>query len=390
MGKWPRLIFLLLMIPSGDVMAQKSALNKAYHFLTFDDLVQARKYADLAVVHPQTKSMAKTWFVQGMIFQAMYQHKQYGSLDPDPLKKALEAFLKCRELDNRNEFSDDCNKRICDVALSRGSAFYANKDYSAAFSEFDFVVHFQPGDALALTGAAYAALYAGMKAKAFEYFEALLDREVAETEPHKTNIYLELARLEAELRKDTTSALSTLALGRRVYPELKNLRDEEIFLLTASNQWAKAEAKLLEAEAKFKADNTYRLRLAQWYEEVARTQPGKTSEFREKAEIRYRVALDTDRNSFEANFGLGKMYFNLAAGKMEEANLKTSDLEFRETKRVSDEWLGKALPYLEKALLISPSNKATLLLLKQIYIRKGDHEKYKRVMKSLKEQDTKK
>jgi tetratricopeptide (TPR) repeat protein len=228
--------------------------------------------------------------------------------------------------------------------------------------------------------------------KAISCFAKLIALNFTEKEPEKSNIYFEQALLKKNYLKDTAGALSVIGLGRKKYPEAANLAREEANLLILMNKQDEA-AKLLEqALIKNEGDSNLHLVLATAYENLAfakdssggtKAQTAKQEEYLTKAEENYRRAIDLKPDYFEAFYNLGALFFNQAAELMNNANSFKNDTEFKYHKLRADDKLKQALPYLEKALELSPGDKNTLVSLKQIYIRMGDTEKYKKVKSAL-------
>jgi len=111
----------------------------------------------------------------------------------------------------------------------------------------------------------------------------------------------------------------------------------------------------------------------------------KTKEVRkdmlDKAVLAYEKAITINPNYFEPFFNLGIMYNNVAAEILLKANNLPNDAtaEYDKLKLEADSYLTKALPYLEKALEINPTDMDTMMALKQLYVRLKQTDKAKAI-----------
>jgi hypothetical protein len=79
------------------------------------------------------------------------------------------------------------------------------------------------------------------------------------------------------------------------------------------------------------------------------------------------------------------LYVNKAASINDEANKLPLDAtaHYDKLKKEADEYLEKALPYLEKATELQPGDVNTLISLKQIYARTNKTDKVKAVQEKI-------
>ena len=107
----------------------------------------------------------------------------------------------------------------------------------------------------------------------------------------------------------------------------------------------------------------------------------------EEAEKAYIKAVELKPDYFEANYNLGALYVNQAAQLIDEANKLplSATKEYDELKQQADDILGKSIPYLETASGLDPSDKNTLLSLKEIYTRLQMYDKMKVVNEKISE-----
>ncbi|KAF5031964.1 TPR repeat protein [anaerobic digester metagenome] len=101
----------------------------------------------------------------------------------------------------------------------------------------------------------------------------------------------------------------------------------------------------------------------------------------DNAEKSYINALDLNPEYFEANYNLGALYVNRAVKLTDEANVLpfSQQNEYEELIKQANEYLRKSLPYLEKAIELDPTDRNTLLSLKEIYTRLQMYDKMKEI-----------
>ena len=106
------LLLILLMIGL-CVKAQSVNVNSAYSDLNRGYLNKAKAEIDAACKHYDTKNDAKTWYYAGLIYcrigaDNQSSRPQYSDLAPDWCTKAIDALRKCKQLDNKREYSQGC------------------------------------------------------------------------------------------------------------------------------------------------------------------------------------------------------------------------------------------------------------------------------------------
>ena len=95
----------------------------------------------------------------------------------------------------------------------------------------------------------------------------------------------------------------------------------------------------------------------------------------------YKKAIQLKPDYFDPVFNLGALYVNKAVIYDDRAkNLPLdAEAEFKTQKAEADKYLEAAIPYLEKATEMQPTDVSTLSSLKQIYIRQQKMDKVKAV-----------
>lgn len=361
-----KFLFTALMVCSTAVLfAQNQKVQSAILYQRHGELDKALQAVEDAVKHPKTMESPKAWYYRGEIYLALDGNADFGSLAEDATVSAMESYMKCIELDARNDFSDDADRKVKSLQAklyNRGVERYINKEYINAMADFERLLAFSPEDTSLLFNAALTAEKLNQSAKAIAYFDALLAVDYK-----KPAIYQTLAQLMKEAG-DTTKAIEYLSMGRAAFPNEVGLVIDElnIYLLQGRNQEV---IKNLEDAIKLDGTNaTLYFALGTAHDQLKN---------QEKAAENYIKAIEFKADYFDANYNLGAMYFNRAAELSNEANKIpfNQQKKYEEAiKKVKDEFL-KAQPYLEKAHEIDPNDINTLVSLQQMYAQLKMNEK---------------
>jgi len=361
------LLFVVMLCIGPSVIAQKNKIQTAWNYLKYDDLDKARQAIDEAAIHETTMGMAKTWYYRGLIYQKMYNHEKFGSLDADALVKASESFQKALQIEPKYEFADEIKQALQVVAnqlFGQGVEFFNAKNYDKALGSFQSVLQISPKDTLATLNAAYSAERAGNKVAAKAYYNELITMKYNEPK-----IYVFMSNLQKS-EGDTTAALATVKQGRQLFPADNTLVIEELNIYLFNSRDAEALESLRIA---IQGDpNNANLHFAQGtvYDKL-----GKESE----AAVSYKKAIELKPDYFDAYYNLGAMYFNEAAEMANKANDLKSNAEYSKAKEKFDARFKEAEPYLEKAHELNPEDTNTMVSLKQLYARLNETVKYERI-----------
>jgi len=106
----------------------------------------------------------------------------------------------------------------------------------------------------------------------------------------------------------------------------------------------------------------------------------------ELAEENYKKALSVNPNFFEANYNIGAIYINKASILQKEANNLplSEDKKYAKLNDEANANLKIAIPWLEKAFNIRPTDQGTIKALKEAYTRLKMNDKLKELMQSTK------
>jgi len=171
---------------------------------------------------------------------------------------------------------------------------------------------------------------------------------------------------------DTTQAFTTLAEGRQAYPENQELLITEFNLYVETGQNEKAIANIDKAIAANPNNASY---------VFVRGKLKETSGDLAGAEEDYKNALVIDPDNLDANHDLGALYVNQSISIVEEMNNLplSATKEYDAKKAELDAIYAKALPYLEKAYELDPTDTEVQNILMKLYLRTNDTEKYNKI-----------
>lgn len=384
------------------VSAQKSKVQTAYNYYKepYQQYDKAKEAIDEAILHEQSKDMAKTWYYRGMIYMSLYESEKYGHLCNNCLMTAYESFQKMNELDHSNEWADEVKlyraPYVMNKIFSEGVEKFKKQDYAGALTIFEVVQKMSPGDTSAILNSAYAAERAGQTQKGIKYYQQLIDMGYQDEK-----VYLALSNLH-KLDNNLDLALTSARNGQKVFPESINLMLTEINILLSSGKNEEATTALDAAIKRDPNNASLYLALGSTFDNLANpkdaagkdlAKPAQFADYMKRAESSYLAGLKIAPENYELNYNLGAMYFNQAAEMANAANKITNNDQYEKAKKLFEQKFAEAKPYLEQALKFNPQKsvedkalyKGTLNSLKQLYARTGEMEKYNEVKKLLEE-----
>ena len=316
-----------------NVTSAREAQNRGY-------LDKAKKLIDPACEHEQTKNDAKTWYYAGLIYSLIggeteKPKSKYKNLDADWLEKCKNAALRCKELDTEKEYAEGNNTILSYVGneyyKKAINAFQAqNWDESMAMCEESVRIFNECGKK---EYAAESYLLAGKAAMNAHNNEAILKyfKPLVRTRTKENLVYSTLFRMYKQ-SGDTNEALK--------------VAQNYVNLLKGNINEGNAEIQKALEKTVDKPQIHAQLQAAAGaaYENV--------KDF-ENAENQYKASLTTLPNQFLANYGLGKMLYNRAVDKLDEANNVPPTDEsglYDNLLNESKEFFRQSIPYFTNAI----------------------------------------
>ena len=328
-----------------------------------------------------------TYETLGEIYQAIFQAKDpvMKKLDNDPLTKALEAYKKALELDDKHRIDNSIKIKftllIQDLQNQAVEAFN-KEDYKLALKSFELVLEIQENpiikkdspnaiDTVIIFNAGLAAYNAELYDTAIKYY----------TDAAKYNYNggrtLQLLSQAYQLKKDTLGALTVLQEGIKKYPEDNGILVNLINIYLFSNKVDEAMRYLDMALVTDPKNASFHFAKGTLYDKI----------FDEANAVKsYESAIQIQPDFFDAHYNLGALYYNKGVKQIEIANAVPSNENARyeaELKK-ADVWFEKSLPLMEKCNQIKPDDPFALESLKNLYYRLKMIEKYNAVLEKLK------
>ena len=305
------------------VGAQSLNVSSAFQDMRKNYLNKAKAEIDAACLHESTKDEAKTWCYKALIYariggDAQSKKPKYPNLAPDWAEQAYTAALECQRLDTKKEFADQVNEVFSFVAneyYNQARAAYDAKDYSKAIELADkSITGFNNSgksqyaqDAMFIAGVSAVATQDTVNT--LKYFNQMVNKKT-----NNNYVYNTLFRIYRS-QGDKSNAMK---LANRYVKNCKNdyrsyLMLAEGYLLDDNVEKSKEQINTV-LEMTKDSVNLYPLVLVLSGDLLA------NSGDYDGAIAKYNESLTLKPNQFEANFGLGGMYFNRAADKTNAAN----------------------------------------------------------------------
>lgn len=387
------LLTIALCVAASSVsFAQKKAVKEARSITKSSnaDFNEARTLIKGALENAETKDLAETWYVAGFIENQVYdaeRTKQILGQQPneptmyEALYNILPYFKKAYELDQlpnekgkvKPKYTKDIKSILSanHLGLFNGGAYYFDqKDYKKAYEYFNQYLDITElpmfegtqtaiKDSTFMTVQFYAAVAATQIGDSKIAISAL---ERAKDTPYRQYDVYQYLCYEYEQAKDTINMEKMLIEGNQVFPDSTYFLNSLINLYVATNRNDQALESLNTAIPKAASDteleNLYSV-MGYVYERGLEDYPN--------AEKYYKMALEKNPESTEANSNLGRVYYNQAVNKQGEANMINDNKLYQEELNKAKDLFKQALPYYEKAHKANPSEMQYMIALRGIY-----------------------
>ena len=361
-------------ITTAEQFTKQNRADKAAKQMSFAkiELGKAKASIDLAAENEETKNEARTWHYYGIVYYKIAAYPDFNDLDPEALDKSLNAFIKIIELDpayaNDRQNMFDIYQHIQSITsnyFNKGAVAYENGEYKEAIDCYmsayksNLVIGQKDNEALLI--AAQIALY---NAKEYESAIAICNQLLAE-QYESPKVYQFLAVANSQLGNDE-DMLKYINEGRVKFPEDDNLVNEQINAYLKLKREAEIIDQIKEMANKNSNNSIYCLIIGTIYS-------NQESEIYnvDSALVYYNRAIEINPSDENAYINVGSMYIDKSAALINKANelpldkFKEYDALIAEAK-VFDE---KALPYVEKAYELVPTDDAIRQALRTLYVR---------------------
>lgn len=386
-----KLFVLPLILFCFEGFSQKASVQSAADLLKLKDYVKAKQFIDEAAVFESTANDPKMWYYRGKVYQAVNDDKELSKANPEAAYISTQSFINCIKTDKKENYKDstDIFTWIAGYSLyNRASEQYQAGNMELAmkfYKEVHEVFPYDKDNNLKRNNITYDIVTKNLYLCAYRlndfasakmYLQKLID--VKFNDPA---IYLGMSRILLQ-EKDTAGALGYVEQGRAAFAEHPGLINQEISIYVSQGKTDELISKISNAlESDPENEQLYLMR-GTLYE--------KKNDL-EKSIPDYRKAIELKEDYMEANYNFGNLLFGQAADMANAANNIKDNAEFAKAKEKIDQKLKDAQPYLERASELNQQKtdddktlqRTTLNLLKQLYARTNQMDKYNEVKAEL-------
>jgi hypothetical protein len=403
-------------------------------------LTKANTSIDLALAHPDTKDQTKAHAYKMRISYAFFQYAlneenkklegtigdkneriltAYGNTSLDNFEAAISELNKIGDLDSKyielvqkgladgagNLNEDDLKFALAAQQMKIESANIASGKYKAQ-------QYGTAADFFYRTAVMNSVLYKTMDTSNF--YNACVSASKAKDA--KQIITYNKKMVEAKLSMpynydalyqaylgtgDTTEAAEILKKGRQAFPDDAALLTEETNLFLEKGRQQDALVNLKQAIRREPANALYYFIIGNIYDNMANPRdkttnkelerPVNFTELFKNAETNYQQAIDLNPSNkdylYNALYNLGAMYNNYGGSlgnKAATAKGAEGIRQQKENEAQAQEFYKKAIPYLERAMIIKSDDRPTMTALRKLYIMIGQKEKAEELGRKLK------
>ena len=353
-------MFAVFAAATVGLSAQTLMVESAVQDLRKGSLKKAKTEIDAAAVNEKTKDDAKTWYYRALVYaeigrDASLPKPKYKDLAPDWADQAYESALECKRLDTKND--GEYNKGLVSVFSTVGYDFYnrsrklfEEKNYTEAMQiaarSAEMYNNGGEGDNAgeAMFVAGLSAVAAHDTANIKKFFNALMRKR-----SDKEQVYTYLFNVyKAEGNVDQAMKIAS--------NYQKNTKDNyKAYLLLAEgyllNDNVEKGKEMINKALELTKDN------ADIYPALL-CQSGALLELTndiDGAQAKYQESLTLKPVQFEANFNMGKMFYNRAVDKLQSApepdpfNEETIELASK-LENEAKEYFSQSITFLEKSV----------------------------------------
>lgn len=384
-----RLTFLFaLIICTTMAFGQKSKIQSALNYSKpqYNQLDKAQEAIELAIAHEKTMNNPKAWKVRGQVYQAIATTKDtaFMLLSDSPLDVALKSYKKALELDIKGSLTKEIHNQLMLLGISyvnKGVDYFGTEEFGKGLAAFegsmsiDSIVDPTKVDSMIIFNAGIAADRAKNYEKAAYYYG-----KTCEIGYEGSKVYGYLASLHKD-NADTAAYVNVLQKGFEKYPGDIAIIFELINHYLVTDKTDDALEYITKGIDKDPSNHTLYFAKGAIYDKKAamvENTEAKDTLFI-NAKTAYEKAIEIKSDYFDAYYNLGALYFNKGADMLKEANNVPPNKvkEYNAAVKASFAELAKALPALEKAHEINPTEETTLLTIREIYFKlRSDSDEY--------------
>jgi len=385
-------ILLVLLFAFTGLFAQKGKVQSAKTDKEAGNLEKAVTTIEETIDPSNSKAestinWANTWATRGEIYQAIFKSKDENlkKYSNDPLTVAYDSYMKALQLDDKGKLANDIKLKftllISDLTNQAVTAFN-EENYEKALKSFEQIMSIEQTplykaddptsvDTVIIFNAGLAAYNGKNYDKAIQYY-----REAAKYKYSGARTYQLISSAYMQ-KQDTLGALQSLQEGLKDYPGNGTLLVEVINIYLNANQVDEALKYLNIAIDQDPKNASYHFAKGTLYDKLQNA---------EEAAKSYEKAIELKDDYFDAYYNLGALYYNKGVKQIDVANAVPSNQpgKYEEEKNKADAEFSKAIPYMEKAHALNPTDKFTMESLKTLYYRLKMLDKHAEIVEKMK------
>lgn len=349
------------------------------------------------------KNDPEVWNTMGQIYRAYLELDYKNGLMDESYKpqylqeanKAYMAFKKGYEVAEKPKDQDDALAGMAGLIQSMsnsGITVLQAGDHMGAYNIFRNVLDIHEllkehgkdsplNDTEAMNNQLFLAGYAALLGEQYELAKPYYE-ELKANDYDDPSLYEGLFKIKSE--EDPAAAQAILSEGREKYPDDLTLLYAEINAALKNNEIGSLETKLKEAIRKDPNNVSLYTTTGSVYDrlfqEMMDSDTAQANIYFDSAKVYFEKALEVNPDNVDAIYSIGALYYNKAAQGTQELQALADDLTSAGMKKYDakklevDKIFDKALPYFQKAERVNPSDRNTLIALKEIYARKNQME----------------
>lgn len=364
--------------------------------LSAEELAAGKQIVDNAITDNSLNKQAKTWYERGRFYSLIYRSNNNlpGVKKADVLQAVYDANEKVQQLgaefDSYKPLMNYEVQNLWNAVFNEGVAQYQKNNMTSAIKYFERSSILKPQDTLSYL---YAASLAG---DAQKYEVALRNyKKLVKLNP-KEDYYGMIITIENSILQDQEAAMKSVQEAKAVFGNANPLINAyEIDILIALGQLEKALNQLNGAIAAQPDKEILRLKKGLLYDQLISMEKDKAApnqnqvdKWTMEAANAYQQALALNPNSLTANYNLSVLFSQQANDLYKQANelpLEEFETKGAELERQGKELFKTALPFMEKAREIDPTDIGVLRALQLYYAKLEMDDKYVDVNNKLKE-----
>lgn len=400
------LLLALAVCLGSSAIAQRAKIVSAYNYLDYGELDKAKTSIDVGITDEKASILPRSWYYRGLIYQGLHESKnpEYAALDPKALNVAYESYLKCMELDVKGKHKNDIKNKL-DVCARlfayEGARQFNESDFVNALQSFEYAIEiysrpeFAQVDTMSIYNAGITADRLGKNKEAIDYYNRLINLNYGGASTY--SLLIKMYRIDS----NDTERLTAIQRGRKAYPDDSNIIIEQLKYYNDKQDRNKS-IEILKIAIEKDPDNVV---LYYWLgtmhdqagdfeqgEQVfARALALAEPEYKQQKEA-YKLARGTEtesssraaldkihENYFNILYNFGALYYNKGVAKLKSIEGINDNKVYKVERDKAEGIMVKALPLLEKALELKPTDRSTITSLKDLYARTEDNVNWERM-----------